>query len=335
MVLFADRYELLDSLGSGGSGTVYRARDQVLSTDVALKVLASGEDTLAVREASALRALESDHVLPVLNAGVHNDVPFVVTEIAANGSVEGKLTANGCGLDVGMTIRWIRQMLIGLEYCHRRRILHRDVTSNNVFLDSDDHARIGDFGTATNIDDDGTAARHGNQHVVAPEGYETGRLSVRSEVFSVGATTWRMLTGEWPYEAPTEEELAEKMAAGARRRLRDVAPHVSRSVAGVVEKALDPDPNSRYASAADLREAFSECRLTDRRWGPISAHDGHHSCWIGESPTGTINACLTIRANSAEVVTTRSSNGRRISNGCFTATQASLGPALRRLFDNL
>ena len=335
MVLFADRYELLDSLGSGGSGTVYRAHDHVLSTEVALKLLAAGEDTLAVREASALRALESDHVLPVLNAGVHSDVPFVVTEIAANGSVEGKLEADGCGLDVGMTIRWIRQMLIGLEYCHRRRILHRDVTPNNVFLDSDDHARIGDFGTATNIEDDGTAARHGNQHVVAPEGYETGRLSVQSEVFSVGATAWRMLTGEWPYEAPTEEELARRMVSGSRPRLRDVGPHIPRSVAAVVEKALDPDPNSRYSTAAEIREAFSECRLTDRHWRPVPAHDGHKSCWIGESPTGEINACVTIVANGAEVLTTRSSNGHRISEGCFTETSAKLGPALRRLFNNV
>jgi len=334
MSTFGERYQIKGQLGSGGTGAVYEAFDEVIQDSVALKLLAAGEDLLAVREASALRALSSDYVVPVLNAGTFRDVPFVVTEIARGGSVEDRVRNHPEGLDVSTAIRWARQMLVGLDYCHRLNILHRDVTPGNVFLDNEDHARLGDFGTATNLRADGTADRMGNQRVVAPEGYETGILTVKSEIFSAGVTIWRMLTGQWPYEAQTESEMLALVRSDRRPRLRDLAPHVPRSVADAVERALASDPEQRYTSAAALREALAECSLSDRRWKPIPRHDGHERCWTGTFPAGPVSACIT-RSDSTVVVETRRGTGRRIAEGCFETPKSKAGPVLRRLFDHL
>lgn len=301
---------------------------------VALKLLDRGEDTLAVTEASALKNLESDHILPVLNAGVHNDVPFVVTEIAAGGTAEGRLKRSPHGLDAGLVIRWARQILTAVDYCHRMRVLHRDITPSNVFLDTDDHARLGDFGAAASLDPSGSADRHGNPLILAPEGLETGRLTTRSEIYSVGATVWRLLTGAWPYEAATEVNLLEKIKGERRPSLAKVAPHLSRSVALVVGKALKPRPDDRYKDAGAFRTALGNCTLHGRLWTPLPPHDGHRRCWIGSFPAGEVAVCVEELENGRlSVDMRRVSTGRRIKRGCAVVRKPGLHAALRRAFE--
>lgn len=328
---FADRYDCKSQLGTGGNGVVYVAYDRVLRTDVALKLLSAASDTLAVREASALRALRSDHILPVLNAGVHNDVPFIVTEIAPGGSVEAQVGSSTHGVDVSDALLWTRHALIGLDYCHRRGVLHRDLTPNNIFLDSAHHARLGDFGSATNLHE-GAAPRAGNQRVVAPEALRTGSMTVTSEVYSAGVCLWRMLTGAWPFEAPDEATLLMDISRG--RRLRDAAPHVPGSVARVIEAAISESPDGRPATAAELRERLGSTTLSARAWARRQTHAGHEMCWRGSFPAGAAETCV-IRTGPRAEVETRRMSGQRISGGCWSGPRQRLLPALRAIFDRL
>ena len=273
MTLWANRYEIIEQLGSGANGFVYRVRDQKLGRPLALKLLQHAQDeSLVIREAHALTALESPYVLRVFNAGIYGDVPFLATEIAVLGSTEDQIQV-GVGVAPHSAVRWVRQTLVGLDYCHRTRVLHRDITPANVFLNSTDHALLGDFGIAANLEDDGAASRAGNQRTLAPEGF-SGRLTPLSDVYSAGVTLWRLLTGQWPYDADTEAKLAVKVRQGERPRLRDLAPHVHRSIAGVVESALDPDPTRRPASAATMEALLAECRVHERNWIQVPASDG-------------------------------------------------------------
>ena len=332
MTMFAERYEIEGDLGHGGNGVVYRVRDTKIGRDLALKLLSGGEETLVVREAHALTALESPHVLRVFNAGVHLDVPFLATDIAAMGSTEDQIVA-GVGVPPHLAVRWVRQALVGLDYCHRRRVLHRDLTPGNIFLNSVDHALLGDFGIAANIEDDGTAPTAGNQHCRAPEGFG-GRLTARSDLFSAAATLWRLLTAEWPYDAPTQLELAAKMRSSNRPRLRDVAPHVHRSIAAVVEGALDPDPLRRPASASEMAKQLADAQVHPRNW--VRQQSTPPADFVFTSESGT-RLVITVEVDGRRrVVETRHvRSGNRVGKGCFETNAARLAIELRKVFDGL
>ncbi len=329
MAVFANRYEILDYLGRGGSGEVYRVRDHNLGRDLALKLLRSPAETLAIREAHVLTGLESPHILKVFNAGIHNDIAFIATDIAAMGSAGGRI-ADGVGVAPDLAVRWVRQALIGLGLCHRRNVLHRDITPENIFLDSQDHARLGDFGVAASMDDAGTAAPDGNQRFRAPEGYG-GRLTARSDLFSAGVTLWRLLTGNWPFDATTEDDLARLMREGSCR-LRDTAPHVHSSIARVVESALDPNPEARPSTADGMAHLLSGTKTHPRNWIQCSADNGNvrYRSTAGGSPIVVVVAEEGLRRT---VDTRYEASGRRVAVGCFQTTRGQLAQSLRVLFD--
>ncbi len=330
---FADRYAIVGELGSGGNGTVYRAVDRKLGREVALKLLSNGEEIFAVREAHALTALESPHVLRVFNAGIHGDVPFIATDIATMGSVEDQIV-DKLGVRPALAVRWIRQALVGLDYCHRKRILHRDLTTGNIFLNSEDHALLGDFGAAANLDENGTAPTGGNQHCRAPEGFG-GRLIIASDIFSAGASLWRLITGSWPYEAETEEELARKMRESDRPRLRDIAPHVHRSIAAVVESALSADPLQRPTAASDMSLSLAKCRSHDRNWVKVAADGGEELVFVSASGGSPLRLAVVVDGPRRVVTTRHVASGNRMRGGCFVTTAGKLGVELRRAFDSM
>lgn len=332
MAMFAERYEIEGDLGQGGNGVVYRVRDTKIGRDLALKLLNDGEESLVVREAHALTALESPHVLRVFNAGVHLDVPFLATDIAAMGSTEDQIVP-GVGVQPDLAVRWVRQALVGLDYCHRRRVLHRDLTPGNIFLNSVDHALLGDFGIAANIEDDGTALAAGNQHCRAPEGFG-GRLTSRSDLFSAAASLWRLLTAEWPYDAPTEVELAVMMRTGRRPRLRDIAPHVHRSIAAVAEGALDPDPLRRPSSASEMAKQLADAQVHPRNWVRQPPTPAADLVFTNENGTRLI-VTVEVDGRRQLVETRHARSGNRVSQGCFVTTGARLAVELRGVFDRL
>ena len=326
---FADRYEILSRLGAGGNSDVYRVRDHKIGRDLALKLLGGGEEILAVREAHVLTGLESPHILRVFNAGIHSDIAFIATDIAPMGSAEDQIT-DGVGVAPELAVRWVHQALIGLGLCHRRNVLHRDITPANIFLDSQDHARLGDFGVAASMEEDGTTGPAGNQRCRAPEGYG-GRLTARSDLFSAGVTLWRLLTGHWPFDASIEDELAALMRQ-ANHRLRDTAPHVHSSIARVVESALAPNPDDRPSTADALADLLRGTRTHPRNWVKRSAgdHTATYESTAGGSPIAVV---VTSEGPRRNVESRYVESNRSVTVGCFETTRRQLAQRLRGVFD--
>jgi serine/threonine protein kinase len=260
-------YEIVGWLGSGGMGEVYRARDQRLGRDVALKIIAGrvAGDAARVRrfeqEARAAGQLNHPNVVAVYDIGVHEDEPYIVTELLEGVSLRSRL-ADG-PLPWRKVLNYAKQAAEGLAAAHDRGIVHRDVKPDNLFITTDGRVKILDFGIAklTAADDaDGprtglptdTAAGTviGTAAYMSPEQVRGEIVDARSDIFSLGSVLYEMITGRAAFRRETS---AETMTAILKEDPPEPAaiadaPAFARIVARCMEKARE----TRFQSARDL-----------------------------------------------------------------------------------
>jgi eukaryotic-like serine/threonine-protein kinase len=334
--VFANRYEYFEVLGTGGWGVVRRAHDRHLDREVALKTYPAGADLLvATWEAQRLMALEGPHILRVFNADKYQDVPYITTEIAPLKSAQDR--AGGYGVRPDLAVRWVRHGLIGLGVCHQARLIHRDIKASNIFLDSEDLAKLGDFGVAAVMNTAGTTQPHGAWSIRAPEAYAVGVVSVRSDVYSMGLTLYQLLTGTNPFERATVPETEAAVLAHNYPRVRDIAPQVPRVLAMRVDKAMALDPGDRYASAAEFNEDLGAIRRLSALFAPRIPHPGHLQCWEGTSLGRGIRVCVEQAAGPFSIDVRRTEGAQtRIRDLCGVVPSVDrLRIHLRRVFDEL
>jgi serine/threonine protein kinase len=341
--LFAGRYETIGvPLGRGVFGTVWRARDHNLDVEVALKLFRRGAPVIhAYGEARLLILLAGDQILPVLNADIADDIPFIATRVAALGSTEDEMTRTWPrGVPPDRAVTWMRQALVGLGSTHGHRLLHRDIKPANIFLDDLDHAMLGDFGVAALMDGAGRATAHGDLLVRPPEMIQHNLADVRSDIYSAGVTLYRLLSGHWPFAGATDPELAEAIIAGRPPRLRDLAPHVSKRLAARVERAMAPDPARRYESAAQMHAALAQHDLAPRSWRRVDFHTGHPGCWLdGDAgKEAVLGVCVVDGGDGTFSIDTHRVTGAKthLRDYCFQgAKPGELAKVLRSVFDDL
>ena len=267
------RYRVLEWLGAGGMGEVYRARDSRLDRDVAIKLISEtlAGDANRVRrfeqEARAAGQLNHPNILSVYDVGVDSGRPYIVSELLEGGSLREAL---GDGpLPWRKAVHCARQVAEGLAAAHDKRIVHRDVKPDNVFITTDGRVKILDFGIAKLMAaDDGpvsggsatdTAAGLvvGTVAYMSPEQIRGEALDARSDLFSVGAILYEMLVGKAAFVRATQ---AETMAA-VLKEFPDLSADVSPGLARIVSRCLEKMPEARFQSARDL--AFGLDVLSD------------------------------------------------------------------------
>jgi serine/threonine protein kinase len=337
---FADRYHRRAILGTGGFGVVWRAWDDNQNQEVALKLFASSSPVIhAYHEARVLTALESDNVLRVFNADTFADIPYIATRIAAEGSAEDKLgLAAPLGARPDDAVAWTRQVLVGLGSCHAFGLVHRDIKPSNIFLESNDWALLGDFGLAHPPDAKGRVPPAGTTVTMAPEMFRQGFGTIVSDVYSIGVSMYRVLSGAWPFEGPDDPEIIRAVLNREYVRLRDTAPHVPKRLADRVEKAMANDPGDRYQTWAEMHAELANHGLS-RIWQRIVPHPTHNRCWI-ECRTRSRGAihqvCVTQDASGQFDIEARRIGGSRVSRYCRSARdERRLAIALRDTFDHL
>ncbi|WP_149499180.1 protein kinase domain-containing protein [Roseiconus lacunae] len=271
------QYELLSRLGTGGMGAVYLARHKSLDKQVALKLLpalpAQNPEFVArfQREMRAAGKLDHPAIVRTTDAGEQGGIHFLVMDaidgvnLSCISRAEEKLTiADACEV--------IRQTAIGLAHAHEKGIVHRDVKPSNLMLDTDGAVRILDFGLAqTGFWDLGSAEittvgqLMGTLDYMAPEQAERGgAVDYRADLYSLGATLFRLLTGRAPLAAAPNLTPLEKLRLLATHkppRLRSLRPDVPEALGELVDSMLSGDPAGRPASAthaAELLEPFAE-----------------------------------------------------------------------------
>jgi serine/threonine protein kinase len=211
-------------------------------------------------------------------------------------------------------VRWVRHACRGAARTHASRLLHRDIKPHNLFLTASGEAQLGDFGIAVRMDANGDGPPLGTPVTTAPEVAAGHNTSVASDVYSLGATLYALLSGLYSN-------------AHGDPPLRDVAPHVSRALAERVHKALSTDPADRFRTAADFDAALGSLPPASRRWRRTDEHSGHDLCYRGEA-AGRANAtvCLVPAGTRWEVLAQHQPTGRRINAACRAAAPRSAVP---------
>jgi hypothetical protein len=267
-VEIAGRYRLDERLGAGGMSTVYRARDNVLERQVAVKLLAehlADDDGFLARfrrEALAAAKLIHPNVVQVYDSGLDPDAHrhFIVMEYV-EGPTVAQLIRQRAPQDTARAVDIAVQACEGLEYAHRHGVIHRDVKPGNLIVNPDGVVKLADFGIAKAAEDSritqigsvvGTAA------YLSPERIQGDEATASADVYSLGVVLYQLLSGKVPYETGSLSELAMRQQEGEPPPLHTLNPEVPPELSRAVTRALAGRPDLRYASAAEFGEAIRQ-----------------------------------------------------------------------------
>jgi len=326
------RYELRRKLGS--DGVVYEAHDRHLDKLVAVKLLEPVEgQAQSWDEAQRLERLRSRFLVEIINADVviESDIRFIVTPLLNAGDLEA--ACPGTGLCLSEAVRYMQQVASGIDRIHDAGMVHRDIKPANVLQDGDE-VLVSDLEYCELLGPDGRATRNGSWCTLAPEAApDDGYCSVASDIYSLGATTFYLLSGQYPVDHTLPRAEQRKLIeAGAARDVRDLAPHVSQALGTVVRKALSTDPSRRFHGVLDFSNALVHAARNTRNWRRV-LHEGHVHCLQGDPFKNKIAVTLCcIQAERGVDVRARYLPTRRRVPGVpdGTSTSAALPKTLQR-----
>ncbi len=254
-----DHFIVVETLGVGGMGTVYKARDTQLDRFVALKVLRTdlgAEEDYSARlqqEARIAAAVNHPNVVQVFDSGTDHGQFYVVMELVERGSLDD-LMALQPRLSEKKVLETGIQVAKGLRAAHRRGLIHRDVKPANIMFVDEHAAKIGDFGLASTATQRWETDRviWGTPHYVAPERLSDQPEDFRSDIYSLGATLFHAIAGRPPIEGETNSATALRELKQRPLNLQAVARDISPTTARVLQRMITADPSQRFSSYDDL-----------------------------------------------------------------------------------
>src|SRR5688572_7560134 len=274
-------YRILDQIGAGGMGIVYRARDERLEREVALKVLppgALGDDASRKRfrqEALAISQLNHPNIATAHDFDSQDGIDFLVMEYVKGTSLERKL-ANG-PLSPAETVGLTKQLVEGLAAAHARGIVHRDLKPGNLLVTSDGRLKILDFGLAKLLAvkpaADGStvtmtkAEVAGTLPYMAPEQVRGEGVDERTDIYAAGAVMYELLTGQRPFNTRGAAELSSEILRDLPTPVTQLRREIPEPINAVVLKCLAKKPEERYQSARTLAAALEAASRPSTKLG--------------------------------------------------------------------
>jgi len=260
-------YEILQILGRGGFGIVFRAFDEALQRVVAIKVLApemaaaSPPRKRFLREARSSAKVRHENVVQVYSVE-EEPLPYLVMEFVPGETLQQKLDRLG-PLDVPETLRIGRQVAEGLAAAHATDLIHRDIKPGNVLLEGGHQkVKITDFGLARAADDASISQSGliaGTPMYMAPEQAEGHTLDQRADLFSLGSVLYQMVSGRPPFRANTTVAVLKRVAEDRPRAIREIIPETPQWLCDIIAKLHAKNPDDRYQSAREVADVLADC----------------------------------------------------------------------------
>jgi serine/threonine protein kinase len=261
-------YEVLEVLGRGGFGIVFRAFDEVLQRVVAVKVLAPHAAATSparkrfLREARAAAQIKHENVVQV-HAVVEEPLPYLVMEFIPGETLQQRMDRTG-PLDVPEVISIGRQIAAGLAAAHEKGLVHRDIKPTNILVSQSPqpHVTITDFGLARAADDasltrSGVVA--GTPMFMAPEQARGEMIDARADLFSLGSVLYTMCSGRPPFRAPGTMAVLKRVCDEEPRPIRQIIPEVPEWLCRIIDKLHAKDREARYQTAAEVAKLLADC----------------------------------------------------------------------------
>ena len=262
-----DRYEILELIGSGGMANVYKARCHRLNRLVAIKILKSDlADNADFRrrfhdESQAVAQLSHANIVSVYDVSTNPDREYIVMELIDGITLKQYMERRG-RMDWRESLHFITQIMRGLSHAHSRGIIHRDIKPQNIMVLRDGSVKVADFGIACLVNQGQTLTQEalGSVHYISPEQARGDRIDARSDIYSAGVVLYEMLTGRLPFEGDSAVSVAIQHLSSVPLAPRDIDPSIPEPLELICMKAMNSDPNKRYASADAMIEDLEKFR---------------------------------------------------------------------------
>ena len=257
-------YVIIEEIGRGGMATVYRARQESLRRDVAIKVLpdffATDEQFRErfAREAATIGRLRHPNIVTVFDFGEEDGTPYIVTELVAGKPLASRITG---AIPLDEVLGILRPLASAIDYAHGHEVLHRDLKPSNVILDADGSPVLTDFGLSRIVGSMPPLTRTGlpigTPEYMAPELSSGGPASPGADRYALAVMAFEMLTGQLPYRAEAPLAVLFAHINAPTPKVSERRPGTSAAIDEVLLKALDKDPEQRYISAGTFVEALA------------------------------------------------------------------------------
>ena len=260
-----ERYRLAERLGEGSMGIIYKARDETLDRDVAIKFLlperVGGAEASArfLREARAVARLSHPHIMTLYDVGREGAWHYLVLEYIAGQDLHSLMLARGAPLPLREAIQVVRGVLAALAYAHDLNIVHRDIKPENIMVTQGGQVKVTDFGLAmargeARLTQEGAIV--GTALYLAPELVTGAEADWRADLYAVGAILYELLTGQPPFTGDDLMTIFSRILTAPLTAPRTLAPGLPPAVEQVILKLLSRDPNDRYVSADEVLAAL-------------------------------------------------------------------------------
>src|SRR6266550_723539 len=337
---FADfgDYELLEVIGRGGQGVVYRARQKSLNRIVALKVIALGHWATEAhlkrfrREAEAAASLDHSGIVPIYEVGERDGSCYFSMKLVEGGQLDEVVKREP--ITIRRAVELIAKVARIVHYAHEHSILHRDIKPGNILLDAKGEPHLTDFGLARLIETESTVTRTmevlGTPSYMAPEQAVGNNAAVSglTDVYGLGAVLYQLLTGHPPFAGGTTYETIKLLLDTEPRSPRLLNPKIDRDLSTICLKCLEKDPKRRYSSALalaeDLERWLKHEPIQARRAGVFTS--GRK--WVRRNPTSALLAAslLALAATAGWIVWKSEMIRQPVTNGIAVLPFENLSP---------
>ena len=262
---FAGRYQIIEELGKGGMGKVYKALDKEIDGKVALKLIkpevAADKNTIKRfrNELKMARDIAHKNVCRMYDLNKEEGTYYITMEYVSGEDLKSFIRRSG-QLAVGTTLRIAKEVCEGMSEAHKLGVVHRDLKPSNIMIDKEGNARIMDFGIARSITGKGITGAGvmiGTPEYMSPEQVEGKEVDQRSDIYSLGVILYEMVTGRVPFEGDTPLSIAVKHKTETPKEPRELNTQIPEDLSKVILRCMEKDKEKRYQSAEEVRSELT------------------------------------------------------------------------------